>query len=102
MPPHSSREPQHVSPEELYNVICDAASQDPAKFMKASERLKAMTDMVGTFDTLSQIATQRDLPLPVRTLSIIQLKNSSLGHWKSRKCVVNPMKLTRSSHYFEG
>lgn len=91
MPPPSSHEPQHVSPEELYNVICDAASQDPAKIKASSDRLKAMLDMVGTFDTFSQIATQRNLPLPVRQQSIIQLKNSSLGHWKSRRYVAYVM-----------
>lgn len=87
MPPPSSHEPQHVNPEELYNVICAAASQDPAQIQASSERLKKMLEMVGTFDTLSQIAAQRTLSTPVRQQSIIQLKNSSLGHWKSRKCV---------------
>ena len=87
MPPPPSHEPQSVNPEELYNAICDAASQDPVKIKNAYDRLTRMLEMVGAFDTLAQIATQRDLPLSVRKQSIIQLKNSSLGHWKSRKCV---------------
>lgn len=88
MPPPSSHEPQHVNPEELYQVICAAASQDPAQIKVSSERLKEMFEMVGVFDTLSQIAAQSNLPLPVRQQAIIQLKNSSLGHWKSRRYVI--------------
>lgn len=97
MPPLSSHEPQHVSPEELYNVICDATSQDPVKIKSSSERLKKMLEMVGTFDTFSQIATQRDLSLPVRQQSIIQLKNSSLGHWKSRRYTTQLSHLSHAS-----
>lgn len=88
MAPPSSHEPQSVNPGELYNAICDAASQDPVKIKNAYDKLKEMLEMVGTFDTLSQIAAQRDLPLPVRKQSIIQLKNSSLNHWRSRRCVM--------------
>ncbi|KIP12739.1 hypothetical protein PHLGIDRAFT_97377 [Phlebiopsis gigantea 11061_1 CR5-6] len=89
MPPPSSHELQSVNPEELYNAICDAASQDPVKIKNAYDKLKRMLEMVGAFDTLSQITTQRNLPLPVRKQSIIQLKNSSLGHWKSRKLMTD-------------
>jgi hypothetical protein len=86
MPPSNlSHPPVNVSPEELYNVICAAASQDPAQIKASSDRLKQMLEMTGTFDALSEIAAQRNLPLQVRQQSIIQLKNSSLGHWKSKK-----------------
>ncbi|KAF7790859.1 hypothetical protein EIP86_001817 [Pleurotus ostreatoroseus] len=81
----SISEPQHSSPEEVYNVICAAASQDPAQIKASSERLKQLLEMAGTFDALSEIAATRTLPLPVRQQSIIQLKNSSLNHWRSRK-----------------
>jgi hypothetical protein len=85
MPPPSSHEPQHVNPEEVYNVICAATSQDPKQVAASSDRLKEMFEMVGTYDALSQIAAQRSLPVPVRQQAIIQLKNASLGHWKSRR-----------------
>ncbi|KAJ3559178.1 hypothetical protein NM688_g492 [Phlebia brevispora] len=78
-------EPQRSSPEEVYNVICAAASQDPAQIKASSERLKQLLEMAGTFDSLSEIAATRTLPLPVRQQSIIQLKNSSLNHWRSRR-----------------
>lgn len=76
---------EHVSPEELYNVVLGAASQDPALLVASTERLKAMLDAFGTFDGLNLIATQRSLPLNVRQQSIIQFKNSALSHWRSRK-----------------
>ncbi|KAI0347520.1 ARM repeat-containing protein [Trametopsis cervina] len=87
-PPNpSSHLPENVSPEELYNVISAATSQDPGQIKASSDRLKQMLEMAGTFDALSEIAAQRNLPLQVRQQSIIQLKNSSLGHWKSRKLI---------------
>lgn len=87
MPPPSNHEPQHVNPEELYQVVCAATSQDPVQIKVSSARLKEMLEMVGVFDMLSQIAAQNNLPVQVRQQAIIQLKNSSLGHWKSRKYV---------------
>lgn len=76
-----------VSREELFQVICDAASQDPAKIMTSTDRLKQMLDMTGTFDALSEIALQQNLPLQVRQQSIIQLKNAVSAHWRSRRCI---------------
>lgn len=86
MAPPSSQPAQPVNPEELYNVICAAVSQDPAQIKASADRLKQLLEMVGTFDTLSEIAATRTLPLQVRQQSIIQLKNSSHGHWRSRRC----------------
>lgn len=82
-----AHEVRRSSPEEVYNVICAAASQDPVQLKASAERLKELLEMPGTFDALSEIAATRTLPLPVRQQSIIQLKNSSLNHWKSRKYV---------------
>ena len=87
IPTVSSQNVRNVSPEELYNVICAATSQDPAQVKASSDRLREMLEMLGSFDTLSQIAAQRTLPIQIRQQAIIQLKNSSIGHWKSRKYV---------------
>jgi hypothetical protein len=76
---------QNVNLEELFNVISAAASQDPAQVQASSDRLKEMFEMFGTFDGLSDIASQRAVPLAVRQQSIIQFKNAALGHWRSRK-----------------
>lgn len=93
-----SNEPERSSPEEVYNVICAAASQDPARMKASTDRLKELLEMAGTFDALSEIAATRTLPVPVRQQAIIQLKNSSLNHWKSRKYVVFALQVYLPSH----
>ncbi|KAF8351332.1 armadillo-type protein [Amanita rubescens] len=74
-----------VSPQELFQVITNAASQDPTLVQQSSERLKEMLSMSGTFDALHEIASQKHLSLYVRQQAIIQFKNAALGHWKARK-----------------
>lgn len=75
-----------INLEELYAVISGAASQDVAQLQACTERLKMMMDMTGTFDGLSDIASQKtSVPLAVRQQSIIQFKNHALSHWRSRK-----------------
>lgn len=74
-----------VSPQELFQVICDAASQDPVKMKVSTDRLKQLLDMTGSFDALSEITVQRSVPLQVRQQSIIQLKNAVSVHWRSRR-----------------
>ncbi|TDL29402.1 ARM repeat-containing protein [Rickenella mellea] len=81
----SSKLVQTVSYEELYNVVCGASSTNPTIVTESSLRLKAMLEMSGTFDALSIIATQKQVPLAVRQQSIIQFKNNALSHWRSRK-----------------
>lgn len=76
---------QAVNPQELYQVVVDASSQDPSRVQSSSTRLKQMLDMLGTFDALQDIAVQRNLPSPVRQQAIIQFKNAALAHWRSRK-----------------
>ena len=83
----ASRPLQPVDPQELYNVLAGAASQDPVLVKASADRLKQMTEMLGTYDGLSHFAAQRDIPLVVRQQSIIQLKNSALSHWRSRRSV---------------
>lgn len=80
-----SKAAEIASPEELYDVIVGAASQDPRLVVSSTDRLKKMLDMHGTFDCLSTIACQRSLPLNVRQQSIIQFKNVALNHWKARR-----------------
>jgi hypothetical protein len=74
-----------VNLEELFSVISAAASQDPARVQAAGKRLDEMFGMIGTFDGLSDIASQKTVPLAVRQQSIIQFKNAALNHWRSRK-----------------
>ncbi|OAX44518.1 ARM repeat-containing protein [Rhizopogon vinicolor AM-OR11-026] len=74
-----------VDPQELYRVITQASSQNPADVQASSKRVKELLDYFGTFDGLYEIAATRSVPLPVRQQSIIQFKNSALNHWRSRK-----------------
>lgn len=76
---------EHVSPQELYDVMTAASSQDPAQIQESSKRLKQMLDMFGTFHALHEIAATKTVPLIIRQQSIIQFKNAALGHWRSRK-----------------
>ncbi|KAG1815549.1 ARM repeat-containing protein [Suillus subaureus] len=74
-----------VDPQELYQVITQASSQNPAEVHASSKRVEELLDYFGTFDGLHEIAATRSVPLPVRKQSIIQFKNKALNHWKSRK-----------------
>lgn len=74
-----------VDPQELYQVITQASSQNPAEVHASSKRVEELLDYFGTFDGLHEIAATRSVPLPVRKQSIIQFKNKALNHWRSRK-----------------
>lgn len=78
-----------VSPAELYEVIVAACSQNYSQVQASSQRLKQMLDMFGTYDSLQDIATRPNTPLPIRQQAIIQFKNAVVHHWRSRKCVLN-------------
>ena len=85
MSPPSHPPPQPISPEELYNIVCGAASQDPALVQASTTRLKEALDVPGQYDVLHEIAAQKSVPLHVRQQAIIQFKNAATGHWRSRK-----------------
>ncbi|KAG2154931.1 ARM repeat-containing protein [Suillus bovinus] len=74
-----------VDPQELYGVITQASSQNPAEVHASSKRVEELLNYFGTFDGLHEIAATRSVPLPVRKQSIIQFKNKALNHWRSRK-----------------
>ena len=74
-----------VVPDEVYNVVVGAASQDPSLMSTSSARLKQMLEMHGTYDCLSAVASQKTLPALVRQQAIIQFKNAALNHWRAKK-----------------
>lgn len=78
-----------VSPDEVYQVITGAASQDPVQIKTCTDRFEQLLQMRGTFDALHVIAAQKTVSLHVRQQAIIQFKNKALGHWKSRKLVLD-------------
>ncbi|KAF8917892.1 armadillo-type protein [Mucidula mucida] len=75
----------NVSPQELYQALEGATSQDPRVLHQSDKRLKQMLGLFGAFDALQDIAAERSVPLPVRQQAIIQFKNEALKSWKSRK-----------------
>lgn len=77
--------PPTVSPEELFNVVCGAASQNPAQVQASTTRLKELLDIPGAYDLLHEIAATKTVALQVRQQAIIQFKNAATGHWRSRK-----------------
>ncbi|KDR83604.1 hypothetical protein GALMADRAFT_219426 [Galerina marginata CBS 339.88] len=76
---------QTVSPSELYEVIVGASSQNISQMQASSNRLKQMLEMFGAYDALQEIAARTSVPLVIRQQAIIQLKNTIVHHWKSRK-----------------
>ncbi|KIK67986.1 hypothetical protein GYMLUDRAFT_36796 [Collybiopsis luxurians FD-317 M1] len=77
---------QQVSPQELFQVISDATSQQHPHLLQASaERLKDLFQQPGVYDALHVIAADKSLPLLIRTQASIQFKNEALKNWKSRK-----------------
>lgn len=74
-----------VSPTELLQVLNGACSLDQAQIIASGDRLKQMLDMFGIFDSLQDVATRRELPLPIRQQAIIQFTRAAPNHWKSRK-----------------
>ncbi|KAL7282456.1 hypothetical protein ACG7TL_003927 [Trametes sanguinea] len=85
MSPPTQAAPATVSPEELYNVVCGAASQNPAQVQASTTRLKELLEIPGAYDILQEIAATKTLPVQVRQQAIIQFKNAATGHWRSRK-----------------
>ncbi|GBE79528.1 ARM repeat-containing protein [Sparassis crispa] len=79
------RTTETLSPKELYDVVCAAASQDPVPVQQATTRLKELLELPGAFDVLHEIAAQKIVALQVRQQSIIQFKNAALSRWRSRR-----------------
>ncbi|KAI0268377.1 ARM repeat-containing protein [Gloeopeniophorella convolvens] len=79
--------PQNVSIQDVFSAATGAASQDPKEMSASATRLKDLLDQPGTLDLLHQIAAQKITPLPIRQLSIIQVKNVVSTHWRSRRLV---------------
>ncbi len=86
-PPTQPPPPLPVSPEELYNVVCVAASQNPAQVQDSANRLKELLARPAAYDILHEIAAQKTVPLQVRQQAMIQFKNATTGHWRSNRQV---------------
>ena len=70
---------------ELHQIVAASASQDPSVMLAASTRLKDALKIPGTLNELHNIASNRDLPLPIRQLCMLQCKNEMPTQWRQRK-----------------
>lgn len=91
-----------ASPQEVYQALCGAASQDAATVQVSSQLLLGYQDHPGTYDQLHSIAAQRNstpsVPLDVRRMAIIQFKNGALNVWKNKRySSINPV-ITAADH----
>ena len=82
---HSNTQMLPLQPEELYNVVAGAASQDPTVMRAASKRLEEVVKLPGTMASLHGIASQASFPPLIRHLAIIQCKNEMPGQWRHKK-----------------
>ena len=71
----------------VYEAVCAAVTQDPTRVQAATQALEALEKEPGTFNVLYSIAAQRNLPLDVRKLAIIRMKNVGVSSWRRRRCV---------------
>ncbi|KZP00014.1 ARM repeat-containing protein [Calocera viscosa TUFC12733] len=89
-PPQLPRfEPMEVSgtpdlQQHLYQVLSDACSQDPARMMPAAQQLPRLEKEPGAFHAIYQIGAEKSVPVPVREMAMIRLKNEMTTHWRSR------------------
>ncbi|KAI0030712.1 ARM repeat-containing protein [Vararia minispora EC-137] len=73
--------------EDLFSIVCAAASQDPNVMLTAATRLRDCLKLPGTVNSLHHIASQKSAPLSVRQLAIIQCKNEIPTQWRQRKTI---------------
>ncbi|KZT53287.1 ARM repeat-containing protein [Calocera cornea HHB12733] len=78
--------------QQLYQVLSDACSQDPARMMPAAERLPKLEKEQGAFHAIYQIGAEKRVPVPVREMAMIRLKNEMTTHWRSRLLLTEPQK----------
>ncbi|KZW04127.1 ARM repeat-containing protein [Exidia glandulosa HHB12029] len=69
---------------EIFAAISGATTQDPARVQAATEALQKLESEAGTFNVLYSIAAQRSVPLDVRKLAIIRMKNVGVASWRRR------------------
>jgi hypothetical protein len=72
-------------PNEIFQALQDATSQDPARLQQSAQKLKDLEERLGTWDVIHQVASQTDLPLNLRQMAMLQFKNGAVTRWKSRR-----------------
>lgn len=71
-----------LSEQTIYNTLLSASSNDPQQVQTGTKQLQAWEAETGFYPLLQSIYVDRSLPLEVRYLAIIQLKNGIDRHWR--------------------
>jgi hypothetical protein len=71
-----------LSEQTIYNTLVSASSNNPQQVQTGTKQLQAWESEPGFYPLLQSIFLDRSLPLEVRHLAIIQLKNGIDKHWR--------------------
>lgn len=82
--------------QNLYQVLTSAASANQQQVKTGTQQLQNWEKQPGFYSSLQSINTNFSLPVEVRYLSVIQLKNGIDKHW--RKTAVNSIKKDEKVH----
>lgn len=82
--------------QNLYQVLTNAASSDLQQIKTGSQQLQNWEKQPGYHSSLQSISIDFSLPVEVRYLSIIQLKNGVDKYW--RKTATNSIKNDEKIH----
>lgn len=82
--------------QNLYQVLTNAASSDRQQIKTGSQQLQNWEKQPGYHSSLQSISIDFSLPVEVRYLSIIQLKNGVDKYW--RKTATNSIKKDERIH----
>jgi hypothetical protein len=73
-----------ASAADVYQVLSDAASQDPARVQAGLQGVQTLQKQPGAFAEFQNVAATRTVDPNIRRQAIIQFKNGVLSHWRSR------------------
>ena len=82
--------PEVPTPDRIFQVLQDAASQNYLVAQAASAQLEVFKMIPGVFYTVQMAANERNLPLDVRKMAIFQFKNVVPQQWRRLQCVRHP------------
>ena len=85
MPSFSIEAPAEAQPltvDELYRVLLSASSSDPHQIQSGTKQLQNWESLNGFYSGLQSVYLDISLPIEVRYLAIIQLKNAVDKYWR--------------------
>lgn len=66
----------------LYHVLRSASSSDPTQIQTGTKQLQTWEKTAGFYPLLQSVFLDKSLPVEVRYLAIIQLKNGIDKYWR--------------------